>query len=61
MQNIIIFHKFLEYMMRKNGNSGYLGVTNRECEVVATDEELKDYLKNRIWRWYLEYVEEHKY
>ena len=38
-----------------------MGVTNREFEVADTHEDLKNYLKNGIWRWYSEYVEEHKY
>ena len=49
------------YDAGKYGKSGYLGVTNRDYEEVDTDKELKEYLKNGIWRWYSEYVEEHKY
>ena len=49
------------YDAGKYGNSGYLGVTNRDYEEVDMDKELKEYLKNGIWRWYSEYVEEHEY
>ena len=38
----------------KYGKSGYMGVTNREFEVADTHEDLKNYLKNGIWRWYFE-------
>jgi len=36
----------------KYGNSGYMGVTNREYETDDENTELKNYLKNGIWRWY---------
>jgi hypothetical protein len=36
----------------KYGTSGYMGITNREAEIVNTHEDLKSHLKNGIWKWY---------
>ena len=38
----------------KYGESGFMGITNRECEITSTHENLKKYLKNGIWNWYFE-------
>ena len=29
-----------------------MGITNRTFELVEINDELKNYLKNGIWRWY---------
>ena len=48
---------------RKYGNSGDLGVIHREWENVDVNhkdiQNLKNYLRSGIWRWYFEYVQGH--
>ena len=50
---------------RKYGNSGDLGVIHREWENVDVNhkdiQNLKNYLRSGIWRWYFEYVQGHSY
>tara|TARA_A100001201_G_scaffold46737_1_gene47219 strand:- start:3869 stop:4972 length:1104 start_codon:yes stop_codon:yes gene_type:complete len=50
---------------RKYGNSGDLGVIHREWENVNVNhkdiQNLKNYLRGGIWRWYFEYVQGHSY
>ena len=40
------------YNYNKVGASGYMGVTNREFDVISDNDELINHLKNGIWQWY---------
>tara|TARA_R110000822_G_scaffold302673_1_gene427071 strand:+ start:5894 stop:7021 length:1128 start_codon:yes stop_codon:yes gene_type:complete len=42
----------LIYDKSKKGTDGNLGITNRSFELSEINDELKNYLKNNIWKWY---------
>jgi len=47
-----IKERTLIYDKSKKGTDGNLGITNRSFEISETSYELKNYLKNNIWKWY---------
>ncbi len=47
-----IIERTIIYDTSKKGTDGYMGITNRTFELVEINDELKNYLKNGIWRWY---------